>query len=229
MEYSYFKHEERVEFNFWPSFADLMLTLVLVLVAVIYIYIAYMSLQTVNLRSILESQKQIVEEIGITTGFLPKVNGKISRVGDSITITNDLQLQKITFSDKILFPPDEHELNATGREMLEKVGKVIAVRMGTQIKEIQIHGHADTSKTIRHGSNMNLAAYRAIAVFDFLKDKVGIRPEVHLMSATTFGDFKPSVRPEEGEYSKNKRDEANSSADKRSANRRIELLLFYKK
>jgi flagellar motor protein MotB len=237
VEDSYYQHEDEIEFNFWPSFADLMLTLVLILVAVIYVYITFQALQTVNLSTIRINQEQVVRGIASALGDEEiEEDGNIYRIGESITITNDLQTQKITFSDKVLFPPDNFELNSDGKKMLRKVRDVIAPILQEQIREIQIHGHADTEVSMKHNSNLHLAAWRAISVFNFLRNdpengegKVNISPYEHMMSATTFGEFKPVTRSEDEKYSKNKLDEANNSFEKRSANRRIELMLFYKR
>ena len=40
--------EDTLDFNFWPSFADLMLTLVLILVIIVFVVIAVISAGTVD-------------------------------------------------------------------------------------------------------------------------------------------------------------------------------------
>ena len=44
--------ENTLDFNFWPSFADLMLILVLILVIVVFVVIAVISAGTVDLRTV---------------------------------------------------------------------------------------------------------------------------------------------------------------------------------
>ena len=62
------------------------------------------------------------------------------------------------------------------------------------ISEIQIQGHADPTPPDFEQSNLHLAAKRAISVFRFLQYKIHIDPATHLMSATSFGEYKPVQR-----------------------------------
>ena len=148
--------------------------------------------------------------------------------GNDIVFESDLQLQKITFSEQILFPKDDYLLKTSGKEILMKVGTEIK-RNTAYISEIQILGHADPDKPKKHESNLHLAAKRAIEVFRFFQDEVGIDPNQHLLSATSYGEFKPICRGEENNqsFSDQLLDECNSTEELKSKNRRIELLIRY--
>jgi flagellar motor protein MotB len=228
------EEEDILDFNFWPSFSDLMLALVLVLVLVLALVAAVISAGAVDLSQVDENQKHMIQAIASSYGKQPKIISK-DTFGISITdpniddviIKNEPTLQQITFSDHVLFRPDDYRLNPRGEEILRTVGKALQQQLPL-IKEIQIQGHADTDRTGRFQSNTQLAAMRAIEVFKFLQEKVDINPADNLMSATSFGEFKPVQRSADRQYNSDKLREDNLTPELKSRNRRIELLLFYK-
>ena len=96
------------------------------------------------------------------------------------------------------------------------------------IREIQIQGHADPDPPSLP-SNLHLAAWRAIEVFNFLQEQVPIDPAIHLMSATSFGEFKPVQRSiQDRFYNLDKLEMHNGTDELKAQNRRIEILLFYR-
>ncbi len=224
-----------LSFNFWPSFADMMLGLVLVLCLALFLVAAVMAVGTVNLKEVEGRQMKMVESIASDYGVKPKLLPE-NRFGiyftgandPDIEIDNDLSSQRITFSDKILFEPDHTELKPEGQQVLNVVGGKLRAQLGL-IREIQIQGHADTKPSQRYRSNVELTANRAIAVFDFLKDKVGIKPAEHLMSVTSFGEYKSVQRKADADYDLNKLEVDNGSDELRRRNRRIELVLIYRR
>ncbi|MBI3650559.1 MAG: OmpA family protein [Acidobacteria bacterium] len=228
------EEENILDFNFWPSFADLMLALVLLLVLVLALVAAVISVGAVDLSQVDKNQKNMVQAIASSYGKEAKALSKdvfgISIADpkiDDVIIKNEPTLQQITFSDHVLFQPDDYRLNPRGEEILRTVGAALKQQLPL-IKEIQIQGHADTDRTGRFQSNTQLAAMRAIQVFEFLQKSVGIDPAEHLMSATSFGEFKPVQRSAEVPYNSEKLLQDNRSPELKSRNRRIELLLFYK-
>jgi flagellar motor protein MotB len=227
--------ESALDFSFWPSFADLMLALVLILVLVLFLVTAVIAVGTVNLSHVEKNQNDMINAIGSSYGGNPK---RLSEnvFGISITapntydveIRNEPTLQRITFSDNVLFRPDNYKLNPRGEEVLSIVGKALKQQLPS-IREIQVQGHADPDTTTRFQSNTHLAAMRAIEVLRYLQGSVGIDPAEHLMSATTFGEFKPVQRSaDDKNYDRERLREHNSTADMKGRNRRIELLLFYR-
>ena len=227
--------DDVLELNFWPSFADMMLALVLILVLVLAVVTVVLKAGTVSLGHVKNNQREVVKAIASFYGGREK---EIEPDTFAIYITNEAnydllihnepQLQQITFSDHVLFRPDDTKLNPRGVEVLSNVGKTLKDRLPL-IKEIQIQGHADPDSTTRFPSNTHLAALRAIEVFKFLQLSVGIDPAEHLMSATSFGEFKPTTRSGgDMQYNRDRLRVDNATPEMKGRNRRIELLLFYR-
>lgn len=226
--------DEIFELNFWPSFADLMLALVLVLVLLLFLFAGVVTVGTVNLEKVQENQLALIKSIAHAYDVEPSQQStnlyviSIERNGShGIEIRNEPALQKITFSDNILFVPNDYKINERGQAVLRTVGDVLKSQL-SNIREIQIQGHADTDQTSRFPSNTHLAALRAIEVLNYFQN-VGIDPAEHLMSATSFGEFDPvQRRREEVEYGRERLLRDNSTVELKAQNRRIELLLFYR-
>ncbi|MFH0992053.1 MAG: OmpA family protein [bacterium] len=225
--------ESSLDFNFWPSFADIMLSIVLVLVLVLFLIAAVLAVG-VDIGPIRQKQEAMIR------GLEDAYNIKHKKIGDDFIISfsdgrdrdmvirNDLDKQLLMFSDHVLFPPDVAVLSPSGRHLLSIVGNVIKKQL-VSLKEIQIQGHADTDPSSRFPSNLELAAARAIEVFQFFKDTVCVDPSICLMSATSFGEYKPSGRSaEDSTYNQSKLVEANTSVYRKAKNRRVEVLLFYR-
>ncbi len=144
------------------------------------------------------------------------------------TIQNDATLQRISFSSNVLFQPDEIELSPQGQTILEVMAEVLREQI-QQIQELQIQGHADPTPSRRYSSNLALAAQRAMAVFQTLQES-GIDPRSSMMSATTFGEYVPVQRRiSGGSYSPRRLLQDNDSLGERELNRRIEILLIYRR
>lgn len=220
--------------SFWPAFADNMLALVFVLVLVIFLVAVKMQAGNVGVAEILERQGDVAAAIAAEYGGeLRQRDPHESQVcagGDCpITIENDIQLQRITFSDRILFPTGSRVLSEQGRGVLSQVGRVVSRNLD-DIYKIQIEGHTDDVPAPHYADgNLELGALRAIAVYRFLQDDVGIDPSSHLMSATSFGEYNPVDRAEGAEAGRPLIESANADDGKRSRNRRVELLLFYRR
>jgi len=227
--------ESTLDFNFWPSLADLMLALVLILVLALFLVIVIITAGTVNLSHVEKNQRDMIKAIATKYSSEPQALGEnvygisINTPNNyDIVIKNEPGLQRITFSDKILFLPDDDHLNDVGEGVLRVVGESLKQQLPL-VREIQIQGHADTAKSGRFPSNVHLASSRAITVYTFLRDKIGINPAEHLMSATSFGEYKPVQRSEDdNNYNLEKLQQDNDTPELKGKNRRIELLLFYR-
>ena len=263
--------DNTLDFNFWPSFSDLMLTLVLILVIVVFAVIAAFSIGTDDLKADLKKikgemakvekeQKEVAEalvKVGVkqetlirkiaaaynvqwkdvkktkdeettTNSFVIPIDlddGKHTE----ILITNDTTLQRYSFSDRILFRRNKYDLNEEGERTLRVVGREIRNKL-KDIKEIQIQGHADPDRPVNDlFFNLNLASKRAIEVYKFLQLDIGIDPAKHLMSATSFGEYKPVQRSnDDSTYNRQKLRQHNRDRELKGKNRRIEILLFYR-
>lgn len=228
--------KDKFGFNFWPSFTDLMLSLVLVVLIILFVVSKMIAAGSENLDRARESQKviyaQIQEKIGnnytitiISDKDTDTTNKELKETQADITIINKLDRQTITFSDKILFDSGSSRLKPAGYEALAAVGPVIKDNIDN-ISEIQIQGHADIDYTDEF--NLGLSANRAISVYMFLQHSVGIDPAEHLMSATSFGKYKPVGRDVSNDFNLEQLKEANANEELKARNRRIEIVLFYK-
>lgn len=220
------QNEDLIDFNFWPSFADLMLSLVLIL---IFFYVAIVATGMINMRGIRESQMRLIDDISKKTGKEKQETASPDTymIGKDIIVKNEPTVQKISFADNILFDVNKHDLKDQGKTALKSVGAIIVKNLAS-IREIQIQAHADITP-IANDTNLKLGSRRANEVYEFLKNEVGIDPACHLMSATSFGEFKPVNRSEEDtDYDRKRLSSDNLTSDKRAMNRRIELLLFYR-
>ena len=146
---------------------------------------------------------------------------------DSLCLENTtLQEQTISFGSSILFQVKESQLRKKGAEVLQIVGNVIKEKLAA-IQEIQIQGHADITGSQEY--NLTLASDRAKRVFLFFKNQVGINPAKVLMSATSFGSFKPVNRTAENKYDWERIIQENNTTTQKELNRRIEIVLTYRR
>ena len=255
--------DNALDFNFWPSFSDLMLTLVLILVIVVFAVIAAFSIERGKLigriteletrdeekakalAEVEEKQKALIEAIAAEYDVQEKdINKWTDQESKSnffeipihlengeyteIQIQNEATLQRYSFSDRILFEPDRYDLKEEGKETLRDVGREIQKSL-KYISEIQIQGHADPDPPAYVPSNLHLAALRAIEVYKFLQHSIRIDPAKHLMSATSFGEYKPVQRStDDRTYNRQELRQHNSTRALKAKNRRIEILLFYR-
>jgi len=225
-----------LDFNFWPSFADLMLALVLILVLVLFLISAVITMGSVNLKHVERHQGCVIDTIAESYHTTPmEIDAKRGVYGlrvnsptePDIVISNEPTLQRITFSDNVLFEQNDIKLKPKGEEVLDRVGEALKNQL-PHIREIQIQGHADNVRTkLYGGSNMNLAFYRGMSVFTRLQG-LGIDPSEHLMSVNSFGEYRPVARKEEERFNMQMLDAANATGQQQAQNRRIELLLFYR-
>lgn len=109
--------------------------------------------------------------------------------------------------DQILFASGSAEIKPDGRAVLAKVAAQLAK---LKDREIRVEGHTDNVPiaTARFASNWELSSARATSVVRLL---VGAGVAAHQVSAAGYGEFHPI--------------EANSTAQGRQRNRRIEIVL----
>lgn len=193
-----------------------------------------------EIQEVLDNQARFVEELATQHGtwyreispntYVIDLNPGIEGTPPDILIENDATLQRISFGSHALFDPDEIKLLAKGHAILRSLSNVLLTggRLA-RIQEIQIQGHADPTQTRKYESNLDLAARRAITVFNTLKH-FGIDPRRSMMSATTFGEYVPVQRRlSGGDYSPEQLAQDNDSPAEMKLNRRIEILLIYRR
>lgn len=116
----------------------------------------------------------------------------------------------VKMKDKILFSSGSTRLNKEGQEALEKVAQALKDVQG---KLIRVEGHTDNvpvpadAKT-EFASNWELSTTRALVVVQILQEQ-GVPPT--MLSALGYGEYQPIA--------------SNQTAEGRSLNRRIEIVL----
>lgn len=215
--------DSKFEFNFWPAFTDLMLSLVLIVLIILFTISRMLSAGNVDLDKAEEYQNAIVNQIKNDLYGKYVISTNVEDKAD-IYVFGELDRQTFTFSDKILFDSDQRELKSSGHEVLAAVSQTIVKNLDN-IREIQIQGHADTD--FNSDYNLRLASERAISVFNYLTLTAGIEPERHLISITSFGPYKPVSRKSFMKFSKEELAAANADENLKAKNRRIEIVVFY--
>lgn len=161
-----------------------------------------------------DEEKRIREEqlakVKSTYGeLIDKMKTEIER--GEITISDLQGKLTVNMVERILFDSGSADVKSGGKEVLRKVGGILA---GIKDKEVRVEGHSDnvpiSSKLQeRYPSNWDLSAARAINVLQFLKSSVDIPGE--RLVACGFGEFRPIAD--------------NSTAEGRAQNRRIQIVL----
>lgn len=148
------------------------------------------------------------EEIGRAINYLPYKNlGKIENIpGVNAQYTPEGIL--ITLEDRLLFEIGQAEIHPEAYPVLEHIVKAIRAT-GYQVR---IEGHTDDIPihTNRYASNWELSIDRAIHVLKYFIENGSINPT--RLSAVGYGDVKPLVE--------------NNTAEQRSKNRRVEIVLY---
>ncbi len=115
----------------------------------------------------------------------------------------------VSLIDKLLFPSGSIVINEKGKQALTQLANVL--KQQPEIN-IAVEGHTDLQKITNLGlikDNWDLSVLRATSVVRFLADEQGV--EGVRITATGKGEFQPI--------------EANTTAEGRSKNRRIEIVL----
>ncbi len=148
---------------------------------------------------------------------LEKKSGEYAQLADALRSEIDAGRIELTelrgrttvkMKDKILFASGSATIGRDGRDALRKVADALR---GMQGKVIRVEGHTDNVPTGGAGgfaTNWELSSARALAVVRFLQE-VGVDPT--RLAAAGYGEFQP-VSP-------------NDTAEGRSLNRRIEIVL----
>jgi len=118
----------------------------------------------------------------------------------------------MTMVDKILFASGSADVSKEGKLVLDKV---IPVLKEIKDKRIQVEGHTDNVQIFsaikaKYPTNWELSTARATQVVRYLQEDGGI--DATLLSATGYSEFQP-VAP-------------NDTAEGKSKNRRIEIVLL---
>jgi chemotaxis protein MotB len=118
---------------------------------------------------------------------------------------------RVDMVDEVLFDSGVADLKPEGKQVLKKIGAVLARATD---RGIEIQGHTDNvpirgALTRRYATNWELSAARATNVARFLQDEAGVDPK--RIFAAAYGEHHPRV--------------SNDSDEGRRKNRRIEIIL----
>jgi len=201
------RHDSLLPTNYWPAFTDLMSSLLL-----LFIFLAFFQFfsRFDFLEGLVVKAKQgfLVEEF--SREFANEINDSL------IKITTDGNIQRIYFSDKLLF--NSGEVSLKDKQYLRRAGKILK-SMGYGIfRKIQVEGYTDNVKIPLNYSlyqqgirnNWDLSTARAVKVVQQLQDDIGIDPK--LLSASGYSYYQ-SI--------------SNNTPDERARNRKIEIVLIY--
>ena len=168
-------------------------------------------------NELVEREKKVVELQSIINrkdSLLLALKDRISSAllgfeGDGLTITQKNGKVYISLEEQLLFSSGSWQVDARGREALSKLSKALE---NQQDINVLIEGHTDSIPFGGRGQvkdNWDLSVVRATAIVRILTSSSSINPE--RLTAAGKGEFVPI--------------QTNSTAEGRSANRRIEIIL----
>ena len=130
-------------------------------------------------------------------------------LSDQVDVTFDANCVVLTFNGAFLFDSGKADLKTEALPMLNKIGKILSKYADDNI---EIEGHTDSVPLNggRYENNDVLSSYRALAVFDYLKDNASIDPSI--MKHSERGEYEPIAD--------------NSTPEGRAKNRRVEIKIY---
>jgi chemotaxis protein MotB len=163
--------------------------------------LAELDSQVSVLRTSLSGKETAVEEL---KSELDQLNVQLEETSRGLTLT---------IVNSLLYNPGESTLSDGGQQLLADVAKILNDRFPT--RDLLIEGHTDNQPIVHSGwrSNWELGAARALTILHELVDVQDIDPA--RVSATTYGEFKPS--------------NTNVTADGKANNRRAVIVILPEK
>lgn len=130
-------------------------------------------------------------------------------LSDQVDVSFDANCVVLTFNGALLFDSGKADLKTEALPMLNKIGKILSKYADDNI---EIEGHTDSVPLNggRYENNDVLSSYRALAVFDYLKDNASIDPSI--MKHSGRGEYEPIAD--------------NSTPEGRAKNRRVEIKIY---
>ena len=189
---------------FWPCLVD-MLTSVLMIFLLVYFIQATLGQKDFEAELIRQNQERFIESFQRT--FATELSN------NTVAVTKNLNLVQITFSDRILFPSRQYQLQDMGKDALRRCAIIFSKSPRPAFKQIQVEGHTD--KNYFHSfeyphDNWELSTGRAISVVKFLVEQ-GLKED--LLSANGYAATRP-IAPGDSEQDL-------------ARNRRIELRIVF--
>jgi chemotaxis protein MotB len=132
-----------------------------------------------------------------------------SMMADKVDVEFTSDYVLLTLNGAFLFDSGKADIKSDAVPVLNKIGVLLAKYADSGI---EIEGHTDSVPLSggRYENNDVLSSYRALAVFDYLKDNAAIDPGV--MKHSGRGEYVPIAD--------------NSTPEGRAKNRRVEIKIF---
>jgi chemotaxis protein MotB len=179
-----------------------------------------------KLEELRRDQQRLSGQLAQTVAEKEKIESELKRVQGELSEKLEPEIQKgnvrikrrgnelvVDVADQILFDVGQADVNAQGQKVLAQVAQTLAQLGGYSI---QVGGHTDSARVTspttqeRFPTNWELSTARATNVVRFLQERAKIPGE--RLVAAGFAQFRPTA--------------ANSSAEGRQKNRRIEIVLL---
>jgi len=148
--------------------------------------------------AVVEKETELKETRGQMDVLQTSLQGKQQQLASLEGELNNLNVQleetarglTLTIAESLLYEPGKAELTKDGKKLLGDVATILKERFPKN--EFIVEGHTDNQPIVRSGwrSNWELGAARALTMVHELVDNQGIAPS--RISATTFGEFRPS-------------------------------------
>ena len=176
------QHRASTRIVFWPCLVD-MLTSVLMIFLMVYFIQTTLGQKDLEAQLIRQNQERFIDS------FRRAFASEISN--NTVAVKQDLNLVQITFSDRILFPPRQYELQPAGKDALRRCATIFSDSPQPAFKQIQVEGHTDHisfKSFVYPHDNWELSTGRAISVVKFLVER-GLRE--NLLSANGYAATRP--------------------------------------
>lgn len=132
-----------------------------------------------------------------------------SMMTDKVEVSFDADYVTLTLNGAFLFDSGRADIKQDAVPVLNKIGVLLAKYAES---DIEIEGHTDSVPLNggRYENNDVLSSYRALAVFDYLKDNAAIDPKT--MKHSGRGEYIPATE--------------NATPEGRAKNRRVEIKIY---
>lgn len=171
-----------------------------------------LGLSAEEVKELRETVQQIEEEkLKLSEAIAEKIQEALEEnmIADKVDVSVNADYVLLTFNGAFLFDSGRADLKADAIPVLNKVGMIL-----TRYAEwdIEIEGHTDSVPLNggRYENNDVLSSYRALAVFDYLKENSSIDPGVVKHSGR--GEYMPIAD--------------NATPEGRAKNRRVEIKVY---
>lgn len=130
-------------------------------------------------------------------------------MSDQVDVSFDANCVILSLNGAFLFDSGKADLKTEAKPILNKIGKILN-RYADNTVEIEGHTDSVPLNGGRYENNDVLSSYRALAVFNYLKDNASIDPSI--MKHSGRGEYMPIAD--------------NSTPEGRAKNRRVEIKIY---